>query len=576
VQARAAVNADDDRGPIVAEPVEGLSPALARLRDEAAAVGTRSERHYALVARAVDDNHTDGQILTLVRDHAPSFEKYGYRLEAETRRTIGKVRAPHAPDEDASSAIAVARDGYRVTDDGNSQRLIALAEGKLRYVVEWDTWLVHQPDGRWHRDNADALVTEHAKRVAQSLFALLPETPDTPTYDGKTTLRKATFKCAIRAESSGAISGMIRLARGNPAVIIEHEQLDADPNLLNCPNGTVDLRTGKIRPHDPADLMTLQTAVPYGPDAQCPTWEACLERWQPNEEIRRYLQLEARAGATGYPTETLSIYYGDGGNGKSKYGGAIQYVLGDYTFVPHKSLLVAGKHEQHETTGADLFRKRLGIASETKAGDALDEEQVKAITGGDRMRARRMREDSWFFDPTHTLIVYTNHRPKIGGTDEAIWRRARLVPWDVTIPVAERDLDLAEKLKAEGPGILRWIVEGAQRFLAEGFDPPDAVRAATDSYRADEDVVGRFVAEMLTFAANARATSHDLSQVLQRWCSSEGLPELGIVALTPVLKAHGCTSRRQNFNGQRFTTWTGVEIIEAEEAEPDLLGGDDF
>jgi putative DNA primase/helicase len=278
--------------------------------------------------------------------------------------------------------------------------------------------------------------------------------------------------------------------------------------------------------------------------------------------VLEYLQREAGAGATGQPTETLSVHHGGGGNGKSKFFGAVQYVLGDYTVVPHKSLLVTQRHEQHETVKADLFRKRLGVASETKAVDVLDDEQVKALTGGDRMRARRMREDPWYFWPTHTLIIITNHRPAIRGRDESMWRRVRLVPWDVTIPAGERDPGLADKLKAEAPGILNWIIAGARRFLADGFDPPAAVRAATDDYRAEQDTVGRFISEVLVIGRGF-VRSADLKAEIEGWCEELGLVPPTLREVAAELQKAGCRSERRKSGGQKFTIWTGVSLAEA-------------
>ena len=209
-----------------------------------------------------------------------------------------------------------------------------------------------------------------------------------------------------------------------------------------------------------------------------------MQRWQPNPDVRDYVQLRAGAGATGIPTETVDIDYGGGGNGKSKFHGAIQHVLGPYATVPHKSLLVAGRFEQHSTVVADLFRKRLAVASETKDAEALDDESVKNLTGGDRLKGRRMREDPWEFWPTHTLVMFSNHKPTVQGRDEGIWRRLRLVPWQVTIPENERDEAPRRQTPAEAPGILRWVVDGARRYNSAGLRPPAAVRDATDEYRS--------------------------------------------------------------------------------------------
>ena len=382
-------------------------------------------------------------------------------------------------------------DGQRPTDIGNAARLLRHADGRLRYVHAWGKWIVYQ-HGRWIIDEKDALVTEIAKQVPKGLFELAAKTAFTNPEDAK-----PIWPWALKSCASGTIAAMVRLARGAPGILVEHEQLDSDPWLLNVGNGTIDLRTGKLRDHDPADLCTLQAPVDYDEHATAPLWKSCLQRWQPDDTVLDYVQVRAGAGATGIPTETIDIDYGGGGNGKSKFHGAIQHVLGPYATVPHKSLLVAGRFEQHPTVIADLFRKRLALASETKQAEDLDDESVKNLTGGDRLKGRRMREDQWEFWPTHTLIMFPNHKPTVAGRDEGIWRRLRLVPWQVTIPENERDEQLATKLRAEAPGILNWIIDGAVRFHRDRLDPPPVVRYATNEYRAEEDVIGRFILEAL-------------------------------------------------------------------------------
>ena len=364
---------------------------------------------------------------------------------------------------------------------------------------------------------------------------------------------------------------MIRLARGVHGILVNHEHLDADPWLLNVENGTIDLRTGKLRPHDPADLCTLQAPVVFDPHAAAPLWEACVKRWQPDSDVRDYIRLRAGAGATGIPTETVDVDYGHGGNGKSKFHGAIQYVLGPYATVPHKSLLVTGRFEQHATVIADLFRKRLAVASETKAAEALDDEQVKNLTGGDRLKGRRMREDPWEFWPTHTLVMFSNHKPTVRGRDEGIWRRLRLVPWTVTITDDVRDEALAGKLQAEAPGILRWIVDGARRFYDAGakLNPPGAVRVATDQYRQDEDVIGRFIREVLHIDDSRFnwCYSIDIKNELDDWCTEQDIetpPRMNEIAAT--LQEMGCKpGGRKRLHGKRSTIWHGVTLRQAGE-----------
>ena len=221
--------------------------------------------------------------------------------------------------EDTEDAGVTAPDGHRLTDAGNADRLVELVGDSVRYVHEWQRWIVYS-GGRWDVDGGDALIMERARAVGRSLFKQVPKAP--------TSTRDAVYAAAKRAESAGAIAAMVRLARGHASVLVKHEDLDADPYILNVKNGTIDLHTGTLRPHDPADLCTLQAPVEFHPGALAPLWQKCLERWQPDPEVRAYLQCEAGAGITGRPTETLSVHCGGGGNGKSRYFGGLKSAMG--------------------------------------------------------------------------------------------------------------------------------------------------------------------------------------------------------------------------------------------------------
>jgi putative DNA primase/helicase len=489
------------------------------------------------------------------RDYGGDFEASGRALGTQPR---AKASAPPKVDtatgeifDDEDTALVMA-DGYRLTDAGNASRLIDKAGGRIRYVHEWGRWIAYYA-GRWIVDGGDVLVTEEAKNVSRAILAMVPKASADDA--------KRLVAAAIKAESSGGVSGMIRLARGVSGVIVAHEQLDADPYLLNCLNGTVDLRTGELRPHDPADLCTLQCPVRFDPDALAPLWAKCLDRWQPDLEVQEYLQREAGASACGLHTETLSIHYGGGANGKSKYFGAQQHALGPYAVVPHKSLLVASRNEQHDTVKAALFRARLAVAGETSDSASISEDQAKNLTGGDPIMARRMREDPWEFMPSHTLVMFSNHLPTITGTDEGIWRRVRMIPWNVTIPEGERDLTLPERLRAEAPGILRWMVEGARRFLADGLTPPVSVRVATEGYRTEEDTAARFMADVgLIFDPGSEVVSSTLTELHLQWCldnSVEKLPPHWAL-VTAKFKRNGCKAER----GNRGRFWTGIRLQE--------------
>ena len=429
-----------------------------------------------------------------------------------TAGSIGEARRRRDAEVGEDAGIT-APDGHHLTDVGNAARFVDLAGDSVRYVHEWQRWIAYS-DGRWNVDGGDALMKERAKVVGKSLFRQIAKAPPST--------RDTVYNAAKRAESGAAISAMVNLSRGDSRVLVKHEELDADPYALNVKNGTVNLRTGELRPHDPSDLCTLQCPVDYDPDAVAPLWDKCLERWQPDPLVRDYLQREVGAGVTGAPTETLTIHYGSGGNGKSKFFGSVKAAIGPYVIEPHRSLVVKTHHEQHETVVAELFRVRLAVMGETSGAAQLDDASIKNLTGGDRLRARRMREDRWSFDPTHTLVMFSNYRPTILGADEGIWRRVRLVDWGVTIPQAERDEDLAAKLADEAEGILAWAIEGARRFIAEGFEPPDSVRASTATYRSDEDTVAQFFDEVgLEFKRYGEAFG--LSELHENWAEDRGL-----------------------------------------------------
>jgi len=455
-------------------------------------------------------------------------------------------------------------DGHRTTDAGNADRLIAATDGRVRYVHAWGQWIVWR-DGRWWIDYGDALVTDAAKTVARALFALIP------TLNGDAHMRDEVWKWARRCESSATITNMIRLARGVSSVLTDHNQLDADPWALNCRNGTVDLTTGQLRDHNPDDLCTLQAPIMYDPDARCATFEAVVARALPDPEVRAFFQRWAGTAITGIPVQALMLCVGPGANSKSVIMESLQRSLGDgYAVVPHKSLLVAGRHEQHPTHLASLKGARLVVAPETEAGDRLNEELIKTLTGGDRLRARRMRQDEWSFSPTWSAAMHTNHLPRIRGTDEGIWRRLHHVPFGVTIPLAERDETLVERIaETELAGIINWCLVGVHDWLERDrrLDPPHTVGAATDSYRATQDHLGRFIAAHCVLGETLYVSARDLRQAYEAWCDDEGERAWTAKAVGEELARRGCDSARL---GRAHThSWLGIGLL-TPEAPPDL------
>jgi putative DNA primase/helicase len=400
-----------------------------------------------------------------------------------------------------------------LTDFGNAERFVDEYGDRVRWCGPWGKWLVY--DGRrWVLDDT-GVVERWMKATVRAIYAEAAEVEDSQE-------RKAIADHAKRSESSQRIDGALRLARSEPGIPVLPRDLDADPWLLNVLNGTIDLRTGELRPHDREDLITKLAPVEYDPDARAPTFEAFMARVLPSEVLRRFVQRVIGYAAAGVVSEeVLVILYGVGANGKSTLVNVVMEALGDYAMQAAPDLLLA-KKGSHPTELADLFGARFVASVETDEGRRLAEGLVKQLTGRDPIKARRMREDFWQFDPTHTVFLATNHRPEVKGTDHAIWRRLKLAPFEVTIPEAEQDKGLPEKLREELPGILAWIVAGCLDWRREGLGEPEEVRSATTSYRADMDVLAGFVEDRCVVDAEAWTKFAELYASYQDWCDESG------------------------------------------------------
>ena len=391
------------------------------------------------------------------------------------------------------------------TDIANARRFARLHGERVRFVESWKQWIVWN-DGQWHRDPTIVRVMELAKDIPQAMF-----------NDGLRTGNGDLTKAAQQLSSRRCLSDMLQLSRG-PA-LIGHEELDADHWALGVRNGWFDLHDGTHHPPDPAKLITMTCPVGYDPDARCPRWLQALGEWMPDPTVQSYFQRLVGEALVGTVRDhLLVVIYGPGGNGKGTAIGTLAKLLGPYFTVPHKSLLVREKQDSHPTNIAGLFRTRLAVASETDSGARLSEEQIKNLTGGDRLTARRMYENFWDFDPTHSLWLQTNYLPNVDGTDEGIWRRLRVLKWPAQFLGAKADHDLSARLEAELPGILNWAIDGCLAWQTEGLAEPDAVRADTDAYRRSEDMLQQWVGdEGWMLSAGLTTTGKDLTDSWAEW-----------------------------------------------------------
>jgi putative DNA primase/helicase len=314
---------------------------------------------------------------------------------------------------------------------------------------------------------------------------------------------------------------MLELAKSEAP--ISPDDLDADPWLFNTANGTIDLRTGILRGHRREDLITKLAPVEHNPAATAPAWEHFLQRVLPGEDLRGFVQRATGYSATGNTSEQcMFINHGTGANGKSTFQETISAALGDYAMRTPTEMLLAKRSDGVPNDIARLKGSRFVSASETEEGRRLAESRIKDLTGQDTITARFMRAEWFDFEPVHKLWLSTNHKPEIRGTDQAIWRRIRLVPWTVVIPPAEQDKKLPEKLRAELPGVLAWIVQGCLEWRRKGLQAPEEVRRATVEYRAEMDVVGAFLAECCAIAPERDVSAADLYKAYGEWCKDTG------------------------------------------------------
>lgn len=471
----------------------------------------------------IEAGHSPQELSDLVQT-APEWRPRKPMIEVTSHQVTGA----------ASSGLSVFEPEGQ-TELANSRRFLIQHGEKCLYCHPWKKWLIW--DGkRWEIDHSGAVV-RLAKSVVDQLW-----------HETQYSSRNASdevLKFVTNSAKSAGIKAMLTLAASETP--IQPEEMDQNEWLLNCPNGTIDLRTGELREHRREDLLTKLCPVEYLIDSETYVWDRFLEDVFPNEEVIRYMQRLLGYALTGNTREhVLPIFYGKGANGKSTLLEAFMEMLGsDYALKAPQSLLVASKGDRHPTELADLHGKRFVVCTETAENCKLNEPLIKELTGGDTIRARRMREDFWQFVPTHKIVLCTNHKPIVSGTDNGIWRRLQLVPFMQTFTEEQQDKDLKEKLRVAAPGILFWVVKGAVDWCQNGIQTPSIITSATDEYRSDEDIVGQFIEDCCVTGHSAyNVKAGQLYEAYEKWCEDSGQTLLNQTMFGKRVTAMGYTKKR--------------------------------
>ena len=438
---------------------------------------------------------------------------------------------------------------YPLTDLGNAERLVHRHGDDLRFVAPADKWRYW--DGtRWHLD----VTGEFERRAKETIRSIYKEAEAIADPDR----RKKAWKHAESSEGGSRLGHLRTWATREASVAVEPDLFDRDPWLLNCPNGTLDLRTLTLREHQRQDYLTRVAGVSYQSDMAAPLFGAFLDRvFAGNDRLIEFLQRAIGYSLTGLTAErALFFLYGLGANGKSLLMKIVRHVLGDYAKTARPEAFMVKPSGEIPNELASLAGARLVSTTEVEEGTRLAESLVKQITGGDQVSARFLRAEFFDFEPTMKIWMMGNHKPGVRGADLAMWERILTVPFDVTIPKDERDPFLFDKLKREAAQILAWAVEGCRLWQIHGLDPPPEVLAATEEYRAEVDVLSQFLEEYCELVHSAVTPAAMLYAAYAEWCKEAGERQWTQQLFGRKLHERGLESDRHN----KLRVWLGVGL----------------
>lgn len=454
---------------------------------------------------------------------------------------------PRAVDDNPAAAFARELAGLGCTDTDNAQRFARQHAGCAVHCAQ-KGWMIF--DGkRWAADTSKRRVLL-AQGTARSIAT------EAAHIDGNES-RVDRARWSKMSLSKSGLDRMLDLAV--PMMSAPVETFDVDPMLLNVENGTLDLRTGELRRHDPADMITRLVSVAYDPKATAPTFKRFLKKvLNDDPELYRFVKRAAGYTLTGSTKDQVFFYLkGRQKNGKSTFVNLIRDMLADYaSHTPTETLLVKQYDNAIPNDLARLQGVRMVTAIESAPGKQLDEARVKAVTGGDPVTARFLRGEYFQFFPHFKLWFVANDDPRVRSTDDALWRRIRVIPFDVVIPDDECDPDLPAKLRAELPGILAWAVQGGLEWQRIGLAAPASVMAATTAYRERADHLKRFLAECVMHKDGGQVPSSTFHESYRTWCMKEHEQPLNISAFNAQLTALDYT----NAKTKTGRMWRGIAL----------------
>lgn len=581
-------------GSLVAGRVAGLS---AEACEEAlVAAGIAAGKPQREVVRTVRDGLARGALSPRVPELAE------YRVSARPGREDQPPCDDLGPfpgdDEPAPPAPVEVLDVERMTDLGNARVMVRLHGPSVRWcgAMPGEGWMAW--DGaRWRADDTlhmhrlcDEVADDWRQRAPMEI-----EPPASDADEAANDLREAMLAHASRTESARARRAMLEITRSRDGIATRASQWDADDYLLQTPGATYDLRQLRKRAPRREDHITRSTAVDASAE-DCPAWLEFLWTIMGGDGPRRDLETARKVAAQdpgssraavnlhaaemcaflqricGYMLtgdtgeQVMFIAYGTGANGKGTFLNAIKAIMGDYATGAQVETFVDRKHGGIPNDLAALAGARFVLCSEPEEGAPLAEGLIKMVTGQDTITARFLNREFFDFVPRFKLWMMTNHKPVVKGTDNGIWRRLVLVPFTVTVPEGKRDKHLPEKLREEYPAILRWMLDGLKAWRSQGLDLPATVRAASEAYRAEMDILGEFIAERCVTGASESVTNAVLYAAYKAWADNMGCRAVSHKALSRNLASRGLAQVPSRKGGR---TWAGIGLATATAETPE-------
>lgn len=447
---------------------------------------------------------------------------------------------------------------FNFSDVGNAERLIALYGKDMKYSPTRGKWLIWS--GKHWRIDTDG----QAERLAQKIVKMIQAAGDSidPQGDSKKEEYKRIIKTfVLKSEGDGRIKAMLNQAKVLYDVPIKSEDTDRDIYLINLKNGTLDLRTGILKNHERRDYITKLVDMDFKAEAKCPNWINFLNKiFHGDNDLIEYIQKSIGYSLSGSITEQcFYMLYGNGANGKSTFLKAIEDILGDYAdSLKGSSLMVKRNDDGARGDLAKLQGKRFVVTSELNDGQTFDESLLKALTGGDTVPVRYLYGEDFPLKPQFKLWIGTNEKPKVKGTNLGIWRRVRLIPFLYTFSNEEKDENFYENfLRPELPGILNWAVEGCIKWIKEGIEIPEKVKAAVEDYRGEMDTIEHFINECCLTGDEYTAKITDLYDKYCSWCTENREHELSNIKFSKKLKEKGYEQQRTTY----IRLWKGIGLI---------------